>query len=98
MRKRIYGDGECNYMWEVEVFFFFFKYNWEGEKNQLSSLPAIYFSETMGHDSQGCILGFIVHFKLGYISQQLHLIGRLLRSMHKFRASHPENAADIQPK
>ena len=65
-------------------------------KQQLSSLPAIYFSET--HNSQGCILGFIVHFKLGYISQQLYLIGRLLKGMSRFRVFHPENAVHVRPK
>lgn len=65
-----------------------------GKGKQTSSavhLPST-FRKLWARSSQGRILGFIVHFKLGYISQPLPLIGRLLKSRSEFRVSHPENA------
>lgn len=46
-------------------FFFFLRYNWEWKKTQLSSLPAIYFSETMGPRLPRLYSGFYSALQIG---------------------------------
>lgn len=42
------GDGECPYTVICGSVVVFLRYNWGGKTDQLSSLPAIYFSKAMG--------------------------------------------------
>lgn len=97
LRKHVCGASECNHIWELV--FFFFKYNWKGKKKPSSAvyLPST-FQKLWAHTSQGHILGFIVHFKLGYMSQQLHLTGRLLKKHEQIQSFSPRNCCPCSAK
>jgi hypothetical protein len=80
--ERVCGDGKvfitCGTVFALCYFWFlFFRFNWEGIPSSAVSLPSTV-QKPWAHNSQDCIPGFIVWFKLVRISQLLCLIGRWL--------------------